>query len=225
MKTPFLTFLFLAFFLNGIGQTKQTITYFDSSWKETIHNEAEYYRITEKDSLTKNYNVREYLMSGQMIMKGQYSSLEKKTKDGTFTRCYNNGNKESEVVYSEGVLKKINYSLDETGKEIAPLVNYYELDEKPEFPGGEEAMMQWICREVHYPDSAKEKGIQGKVFVQFVINEQGQVIEESLLRGISPPLDKETIRVIKAMPDWKPGKVSGVPVRVSFQLPINFKLF
>jgi periplasmic protein TonB len=85
--------------------------------------------------------------------------------------------------------------------------------------------MKWIASEVKYPEIAKENGITGKVYVQFVINKDGKVVDVQILRGVDPYLDKEALRVVAAMPAWSPGKQRGKTVKVSFQLPINFKLY
>ncbi|HNV95086.1 MAG TPA: energy transducer TonB [Bacteroidales bacterium] len=109
-------------------------------------------------------------------------------------------------------------------EENEEVVNFYVIEEKPEFPGGEAAMFQWIAKNVKYPEIAKENGVQGKVFVQFVIGKEGKVTDVQVVRGVDPSLDKEAVRIIQSMPAWKPGKQRGKPVKVSFQLPINFKL-
>ncbi|MCX7861784.1 MAG: energy transducer TonB [Bacteroidales bacterium] len=109
-------------------------------------------------------------------------------------------------------------------EETEEVINFYVIEEKPEFPGGDAAMFQWISKNIKYPEIAKENGIQGKVYVQFVIGKDGKVSDVQVVRGVDPSLDKEAIRVIQSMPPWKPGKQRGKPVKVSFQLPINFKL-
>lgn len=78
--------------------------------------------------------------------------------------------------------------------------------------------------QVKYPMIAQENNIQGKVFVQFVIEKDGSVSDVKVARSVDPSLDKEAIRVVKAMPKWKPGKQRGKPVRVSYTVPINFQL-
>ncbi len=105
------------------------------------------------------------------------------------------------------------------------IVNFYVIEEKPEFPGGEKAMMEWIAANVKYPEIAKESGVTGKVFIQFVINKEGKVVDVEVLRGVDAYLDKEAIRVITDMPSWTPGKQRGKAVKVSFQLPIKFMLY
>ena len=86
-------------------------------------------------------------------------------------------------------------------------------------------MMKWIAENVKYPEIAKESGVTGKVFVQFVINKEGKVVDVEVLRGVDAYLDKEAIRVITDMPSWTPGKQRGKAVKVSFQLPIKFMLY
>jgi len=94
----------------------------------------------------------------------------------------------------------------------------------PEFPGGTEALMQYLSNSIQYPKDAKEKKIEGKVFVSFIITELGKVSEVKILRGVNESLDKEAIRVVKEMPDWKPGTQGDEPVKVKYTLPISFKL-
>jgi len=110
-------------------------------------------------------------------------------------------------------------------QEEEEVINFYVIEEKPGFPGGEEAMIKWISANVKYPEIAKENGITGKVFVQFVINKEGKVTDVQVIRGVDPYLDKEAVRVVSDMPAWTPGKQRGKTVKVSFQLPINFKLY
>ena len=94
----------------------------------------------------------------------------------------------------------------------------------PEFPGGEEALRKYIAQSVKYPVIAQENGIQGRVYVSFVVNTKGKVTDVKIARGVDPNLDKEAIRVVNAMPAWKPGKQRGKAVKVSYTVPINFVL-
>ncbi len=101
---------------------------------------------------------------------------------------------------------------------------YQIVDEMPQYPGGEAAMMDYVAQNVVYPKEAQEKGISGRVFVGFIVEKDGSVSEVKVLRGIGGGCDEESIRVVKAMPKWKPGKQEGKPVRVSYLMPITFKL-
>lgn len=98
------------------------------------------------------------------------------------------------------------------------------VEDMPQFPGGTKALNKFINKTVRYPAIAQENGITGRVFVGFVIDRDGSVTQVRVLRPVDPALDKEAIRVIKAMPKWKPGKQRGKPVRVSYTVPINFQL-
>ena len=101
---------------------------------------------------------------------------------------------------------------------------YQTVEEMPQYPGGEKAMMEYVAKNVKYPQEAKDKEIQGRVFVSFVIEKDGSVNEVKVMRGIGGGCDEEAVRVIIGMSKWKPGKQDGKPVRVSYMMPINFKL-
>lgn len=98
------------------------------------------------------------------------------------------------------------------------------VDQLPEFPGGDKALFDFMHKNVVYPPLAKENGISGKVYVQFVVNTDGSITEVKVLRGIGSGCDEEAVRVVKKMPLWKPGMKSGQPVRCKFVVPFNFKL-
>lgn len=104
-------------------------------------------------------------------------------------------------------------------------VEIFEFAEKsPEFPGGTAEMMKYIGDHLEYPVIAKENGVQGKVYVQFVIDSIGNINHPVIVKGAHPILDKEAIRVIESMPKWIPGEQKGKPVNVMYTLPIMFKL-
>lgn len=98
------------------------------------------------------------------------------------------------------------------------------VEEMPAFPGGEAKLMDYVAKNVKYPQIARETGVQGRVYVNFVVEPDGSVSNVSVLRGIGGGCDEEAIRVVKSMPKWKPGKQRGKAVRVSYMLPVNFKL-
>jgi protein TonB len=125
---------------------------------------------------------------------------------------------------------------DETIIDVAPVVVaeaeeeeeetevFFIVEDMPEFPGGELALRKWIANEIKYPVIAQENGIQGKVYVTFVVGKDGSVNNATVARGVDPSLDKEALRVVNALPKWKPGKQRGKPVNVSYTVPINFVL-
>ena len=102
---------------------------------------------------------------------------------------------------------------------------YMIVEEMPEFPGGELEMRKYIAEHVIYPEEAKVKKQQGKAFVTFIIDKNGDVKDVKIARGTDyESLDNEAIRVVKSMPQWKPGRQRGQNVNVSFTVPINFQL-
>ena len=106
-----------------------------------------------------------------------------------------------------------------------PLSKVYDkVNELPQFPGGNHALFQFIKDNQRYPQIAKENGIQGRVILQFVVDETGKVSDPKVLRSVDPSLDAEAIRIVKAMPRWTPGMQDGKAVAVRYTLPVNFSL-
>ena len=98
------------------------------------------------------------------------------------------------------------------------------VEQQPEFQGGVEAMMKFLGDSVRYPIEAQEKGIQGRVIVNFVVNKDGSIDDVNIVRGVDPSIDAEAVRVIESMPNWKPGKQRGKEVDIRFTLPVVFRL-
>lgn len=101
---------------------------------------------------------------------------------------------------------------------------FFIVEEMPEFPGGDLALRKFIAGSIKYPVVAQENGIQGKVYVTFVVSETGHVKGARIARGVDPSLDKEAMRVVSSLPRWKPGYQKGIAVNVSYTVPINFVL-
>ena len=101
---------------------------------------------------------------------------------------------------------------------------FYIVEEMPEFPGGEAALRNHIAKSIKYPQSAQENGVQGRVYVQFIVSADGSVRNASIARGVDPVLDQEALRVVRNLPIWIPGKQRGKTVDVSYTVPINFML-
>ncbi|MCX6333600.1 MAG: TonB family protein [Bacteroidia bacterium] len=103
-------------------------------------------------------------------------------------------------------------------------VPFVVVEQMPNFPGGDAALLQYIAENTHYPDSAKANNIQGRVIVRFAISNTGKVGNISVLKGVNPLLDEEAIRVTKTLPDFTPGYQGGKPVSVWYMIPITFTL-
>jgi len=98
------------------------------------------------------------------------------------------------------------------------------VESMPEYPGGEAALYTYLAENIKYPQMAKESGIQGRVFVTFVVERNGSVTDVRILRGIGGGCDEEAIRVVSSMPRWTPGMQRGKAVRVQYNLPVKFTL-
>lgn len=101
---------------------------------------------------------------------------------------------------------------------------YQMVEVMPEFPGGMDQMAKYLSENINYPEEAKDKNISGRLFIEFVIEKDGSVSNVKVMRSVGGGCDEEGVRVVKAMPKWKPGLMKGKPVRVHYVLPINFKL-
>ncbi len=101
---------------------------------------------------------------------------------------------------------------------------FFIVEDMPEFPGGEAALRNFIAQTIKYPVAAQELGIQGRVYVTFIVSKSGKVADAKIARGVDPVLDQEALRVVNALPLWEPGIQRGKPVNVSYTVPINFAL-
>ncbi|MCM1292185.1 MAG: energy transducer TonB [Bacteroides sp.] len=98
------------------------------------------------------------------------------------------------------------------------------VEEMPEFPGGIDALMNFLAANVKYPTQCVKDGIQGKVIVRFIVRSDGSIGDAEIARGNNPLLNAEALRVVRLLPSFNPGKLNGKPVDVWFALPITFKL-
>lgn len=98
------------------------------------------------------------------------------------------------------------------------------VEKMPTFPGGKDALMRFLARNIRYPEDAEDSGIQGRVGCSFIVECDGSITNIRITKSVDPSLDKEAIRVLRSMPKWNPGTVKGEPVRVTYHLPIMFSL-
>lgn len=180
----------------------------------------------------KNGYWKAWYVNGNVDYEGNY--LENK-KVGEFKWYYNNG-KVSSTEFYEDMVRIIHWDVNgnkenEFIKEIeskeentSDILNYYAIEQKPEFPGGEAGLLQFIAANTIYPLKAKKKSITGRVFVGFIIDKAGDVTDIKILRSIHPLLDQAALDVIRKLPKWTPGKDHNRPVKVSYQIPLKFSL-
>jgi protein TonB len=127
-------------------------------------------------------------------------------------------------IQDQEVVEVIEQQKEEVEEYEPPAEVFIVVEEMPSFPGGDEALLKFIYDNIKYPDIALENQIQGKVIVRFCVTYKGTIDQVSVLRGVDPALDAEAIRVVKLLPQWKPGKQGGKPVNVWYIVPITFQL-
>ena len=101
---------------------------------------------------------------------------------------------------------------------------YVVVEQMPAFPGGDAALMKYLSENIKYPKAAEKAGEQGRVVVNFIVEKDGAISNVNVVRSVTPTLDAEAVRVIKAMPKWVPGKQDGQFVRVKYNVPVSFRL-
>lgn len=219
------------------AQDNDTI-WLNKKWVESTKDSASYYRISNYDSISERFVVKDFYLNGNLQMSGRYISLSPKIMDGIFTWYYPDKkiehryvehklyriiewNSNGEIIRDEGSSTLVNTVKYVDGEPIYE-IKYIEL--APEFPGGNEELMKYISENVSYPEKARKKGIKGKVVIEFVVNRNGKVVHESIFTSVDPLLDNEALRVVKEMPKWKPGKQDGKYINVKMHLPVNYIL-
>ena len=157
------------------------------------------------------------------------TSDQNKAKQKTHQTIQKNENsvkvKEDSIIYSKNnMIVDIKGNCRETLEHTSQNNTYTIVQQMPQFPGGEEALMKYISENIKYPIIAQENGIQGKVVCRFIVTSKGEIDRIEILRSLDPSCDKESVRLIKTLPKFIPAKRNGVSVSVWYTLPINFKL-
>ena len=177
-------------------------------------------KISSKGSYKNNKRVGEWLTfypEGQLYMTEIYDSKERRS--GSFVIYYPDGKVRRSDFYKKGEFQNGNCytasGIDTT---------WYPYLIMPVYPGGDEARNRFLAEHITYPFEAIKNGIQGTVYLSFVVDSDGSLTDVKLLKGVSPVIDNEALRVVQLMPKWKPGLADGKPVRVLFNMPVYFKL-
>lgn len=169
------------------------------------------YKSDKKDGEWKDYDSTGILFS--------VTNYESGKRNGKMIYYYSNGVVKRDESYKEGEFLD-GKCFSSTGEEI----EFFPYEEDPKYIGGMSAFSNFLGTSIVYPEKAEKEGIQGRVLIGFVIDKNGEVIEEKVLKSVHPLLDQEALRVVKNMPNWIPGKIDGNPIKTRYQVPINFKL-
>lgn len=195
----------------GVFTALALIVFFACEQKETMEPEEQIDEeiITIKSTL---------LDDGRMKIEGTAEDMEE------FTKRYSDVN--SFIIETDSVE---NIFLVQKKEEVPRTLDkeenvFFIVEDMPEFPGGEMALRKYIANNIKYPQAAQDNGIQGKVYVTFVVSKDGSIANAKIARGVDPALDREALRVVNSLPKWEPGKQRGENVNVSYTVPINFAL-
>lgn len=151
-------------------------------------------------------------------IKTQDQLMETKTAIGTFD-VKGNDDANGEVLKAKEVITQ-----PEPPKHVEENKVFDVVEQMPSFPGGPQALLQYLNSNVKYPVVAQENGVQGRVVISFVVEKDGSVTDVQVAKSVDPSLDKEAQRIVKSMPHWIPGKQNGSAVRVKYVVPVSFKL-
>ena len=238
MKKTLLLLSFLIF--TSYSTFGQDTIYFDKSGKETTLKEAaDDYEVLFKDAENPDkVVVRKFADNGQLIYEFPYSSYEEKIAHGTYRTWYDAGQLRSEkkylngeshgsfITYWENGQKKRedqyeNNKLKEgtTWDQLGNEVPYYEFEIRPEFPGGQKALVKYLQKNAKKPKNAAG----GRVVVGFIVDVDGAITDISIKETTSMGLNFPAYEVVAQMPRWSPGRQDGKPVKVSYALPLNFR--
>lgn len=211
-----------------VTSTEQDIATFDSEEMEEEIDEEEIFELPEPEEIIAPEEVaNSQQVTDLLIVQDEEIDETKQAKD--VDQVMDNEAQLGTVDITEGVndLNKIEVKEQVIAEPVVvddEPVSIAMVEQKPSFPGGEAAMYQWLSNNIVYPPAASEEGIQGRVVVEFVVGKDGSITNARVVRTRHPALDKEALRVIKAMPNWIPGRNNGQPVKVTYTLPVTFKL-
>ena len=187
--------------------------------KEPVKVEMEQ-KVVEKVKSSVKFTAPEIKKDDEVKPEDELKSQDDLSKTNTAIGAFDvKGNDEAEGE----VLKAKEVVVDEKPKEEETKV-FDVVEQMPQFPGGPNALFEYLSKNIKYPVVAEENGIQGRVIVTFVVERDGPITDVKVAKSVDPSLDKEAMRVVKSMPHWIPGKQNGSAVRVKYTVPVTFRL-
>ena len=216
-----------------MGQVEE-LEGFELLWKGPLKANQNYKREIH-NGVGGHFTVRDYYIGGAYQMIGDYKSVDPEIENGDFLFFHTNGQMSHKGCYKNGelvgdwdiydrtgeLIDKINYDFD-INETIKPSTATGDIDVVAKF-GGQD-FTAYLASEIIYPPRAYKYLVQGKVYVQFMINEDGSTSNALVVRGLDKDLDKEALRVIRNMPNWKPAKKDGEPVPIAYICPVVFTI-
>ena len=235
-------YLTISFCLLGIISFGQDTIYLDKDLKKGTP--IEYYQIVKHNqSDTNRATETTYFKSGQIKSETRFSNYTKGEVDGNCKEYYKNGQIKEDTEYKFGKMNGLNltYWKNGTPKRIDTYENdklikgqcfnsqgmdtlYFAYEIMAEFPGGTNGLFEYIAKELKYPHQSRDNGIQGKVLIGFMVNENGSVSDVTIEQSVNDEIDAEAIRIVLKMPKWGPAMLDGEACKIKFTMPINFVL-
>ena len=211
-----------------VSATEQEIVTYEAE-EEEIEEEEQFEIPDEPEEVIAPEEVaNEQRITDLLIVQDEEFDKEKEVKDQE--KIMENEAQAGAIDITEGTndLNKVQVK-EQVIAETKPVVeekvyNIAMVEQKPEFVGGEAAMYKWLGDHINYPAAAAEEGVSGRVVVEFEVSKTGSIEKVRVIRGRHPALDKEALRVVKSMPKWNPGRNNGQPVKVTYTLPVTFRL-
>jgi len=186
--------------------------------KEPVKVEMEQ-KVIEKVKSSVKFTAPEIKKDDEVKPEEELKSQDELAKTTTAIGSFDvKGNDEAEGA----VLKAKEVIADEKPKEEEKVFDV--VEQMPSFPGGPQALFEYLSKNIRYPAVAEENGVEGRVVVTFVVERDGSITDVIAVKKVDPSLDKEAIRVVKSMPHWIPGKQNGSAVRVKYTVPVTFRL-
>jgi len=253
-KTPFLYLFCIVFCLIQYTALAQDTLYYDKEYEPTtVKFLAKYMEIKKCAADNENKcSISVFsLDSNRILFNRRYSDYENGILHGRCSRWYLSGGLHEELIFDSGKKNGVEKSFYRNGQLKKELLweqdslkkgaffnedgtaktelfkedlDEYDDQEEPSFPGGLRAMYIYLSQNVNYPEVAKENFWSGRVILTFVVGKDGKISEVNVVETPQPVLAEAVIYVVKKMPRWKPGRVSGIPVRVRYTMPFKFKL-
>ncbi|MBP5339934.1 MAG: energy transducer TonB [Prevotella sp.] len=207
-------------------ETEVTLEQIEEEVEEEQDDEEIIYEVEELEQLVAEETVMNSEKFTAYEMEDDAPEQVTKTQDEVATSDvaigaidYDQGSNEA-----EHVLKVNEKVVDEVPPAVEETKVFDVVEQMPSFKGGDAALMEWLSKNIKYPVIAEENGIQGRVVATFVVERDGSITDVKIVKSVDPSLDKEAIRVLKAMPKWIPGRQNGQPVRVKYTVPVTFRL-
>jgi len=219
-----------AYFYLAISKKKQNDScgYCENLNKSALQGDKNSYRVYATDCIKKDSVTYKDISNSDILY---YSTTWTTTclskKEQFFSKKYlRKGTTTTFSLVDNDSIKNTFYNSTFPDIEKIPTENivYLMVNEMPQYPGGDTKRINFLARNIKYPKNAMKKGIQGTVFVTFILDETGSVTNAEILKGIGGGCDEEAIRLVKLMPRWKPAKDNGKPVRFRFNMPLRFTL-